>query len=333
MDLDNVYPYLVCGGYQDNGKKWIFLTPFGEVEIKNVNNVISSLLPLCRGELSFSEIIGEIHDQFGDMDGARDFILKLFELKILSDKYQVYRAWKTYGENPMVFFREINEREISSLMKSDLPKDEVVETIEMEIPHSELRGFLNGRCSTRKFSSKPVNARDIAGLFWTSYGFQENRDKIWKYGEEKTLTVPSGGGLYPLVLYLVHLKDEQDLKKGIYRWNNQVQGFDRLKYQSDIENLEGIITGIESLKNATGLMIIAADYERVSSKYANKSYPLVLLEAGHVMQNAYLYCAERGIGFVELLGFDHEELLKNIAINKKLDLVVVGVFGAMEEWK
>ncbi|HCJ66333.1 MAG TPA: hypothetical protein DHV62_03165 [Elusimicrobia bacterium] len=63
---------------------------------------------------------------------------------------------------------------------------------------------------------------------------------------------------------------------------------------------------------------------RVSRKYANKAYPLVLLEAGHVMQNAYLYCAEKGIGFVEVLGFDQEELSKRIALNEELDLVVIG---------
>lgn len=55
MNTDNLYPYLTCGGYQKDNTIWIFLTPYGEVEIKNANDVISCLIPICNGELKLAE--------------------------------------------------------------------------------------------------------------------------------------------------------------------------------------------------------------------------------------------------------------------------------------
>lgn len=330
MNTDNLYPYLTCGGYQKDGAVWIFLTPYGEVEIKNANDVISCLIPLCNGELKLAEIIAKIEDQIKDKKEIKDFVLKLFKLGVLSDKFQIYKTWKAHGENPMLFFSDKSESEISDLIKSELPKDETDQAIKIEIPDFVLRNILNNRCSTREFLAESLTLEDIVGLFWSSYGAQEKREKIWKYGKEKTLTVPSGGGLYPLVLYLALLKDAQGLVRGAYRWNSEASGLEHLVNQGHLKNLESVITGIDSLKNATGIMIVTADYQRVSEKYANKAYPLVLLEAGHVMQNAYLYCAEKGIGFVEVLGFDQEGLSKSLELNDKLDLVVIGVFGTKE---
>ncbi|MFH1522291.1 MAG: SagB/ThcOx family dehydrogenase [Patescibacteria group bacterium] len=330
MNLDNLYPYLTCGGYQKDNTIWVFLTPYGEVEIKNANQVISCLIPLCNGELKLAEVIVKIEDQNKDKKDIKDFVLKLFKLGILSDKFQVYKTWKVHGENPMIFFSDKSESEISDLIKSELPKDKATQINKIEIPDFILRNILNSRSSTREFSTESLTAGDIIGLFWSSYGVQKNREKVWKYGKEKTLTVPSGGGLYPLVLYLIQLKDTQDLLRGIYRWNSEALEFERLINQGHLENLESVITGIDSLKNATGIMIVTADYQRVSEKYANKAYPLVLLEAGHVMQNAYLYCAEQEIGFVEVLGFEQEGLSKSLELNDKFDLVVIGIFGTKE---
>lgn len=331
MNFNNLYPYLACGGYQKNSNVWIFLTPHGEVEIKNANGIISCLIPLCNGELSLSEIIKKIECQFESKEYTKDFILKIFKLGILTDKLQVYKTWKIYGENPMIFPGDISEDEIPDLIKSGLPKDKIAQKIRGKIPNFALQNILNNRCSTRKFSAKLLTLEDITGLFWSSYGIQEKRKKTWKYGKEKTLTVPSGGGLYPLVLYLVQFRDIQSLARGVYRWNSEKLIFERLNSQSRLENLEEVITGINSLKNAMGIIVVTADYKRVSKKYANKAYPLVLLEAGHAMQNAYLYCAEKGIGFVELLGFDHEKLVKSLMFNEKLYPVVIGVFGTKEE--
>ena len=330
MNTDNLYPYVTCGGYQKDNVVWVFLTPYGEVEIKNANDVIFCLIPLCNGELKLAEIIVKIEDQIKDKKDIKDFVLKFFKLGVLSDKFQVYKTWKVHGENPMIFFSDKSESEISDLIKSELPKDEATQINKIKIPDFILRNILSSRCSTREFSTESLTAGNIIGLFWSSYGVQENREKVWKYGKEKTLTVPSGGGLYPLILYLVQLKDTQDLPRGIYRWNSETSGLERLNNQGHLENLESVITGIDSLKNATGIMIVTADYQRASEKYSNKAYPLVLLEAGHVMQNAYLYCAEKGIGFVEVLGFDQEGLSKSLELNDKLDLVVIGVFGTKE---
>lgn len=333
MNLNNLYLYLACGGYPRDNETWIFLTSVGEVEIKNANDILHKLLPLCNGEKRKREILEEIEDGIGhkDRDKLNRLVLDLLKLGILSDSLNVFKTWKAYGENPMIFASCISPDEIGKLIQSQPARDKTKEEIKINIPDSNIGEIFKRRCSTRDFMQGVLREEDIAGLFWSAYGIQEDREKIWKYGKEKTMTVPSGGGLYSLVLYLIELEDFSRLSRGIYRWNSVSSAFERMQEQGDLEDIENIVNGVPSLEGATGIMVIAADYGRVAKKYANKAYPLVLLEAGHSMQNAYLYCAEKGVGFVELLGFDQDGLSKTLKQNKSLDPVALGVFGAKKE--
>ncbi|MDD3007125.1 MAG: SagB family peptide dehydrogenase [Candidatus Pacebacteria bacterium] len=331
MHIKNSYLYLTSGGYPKDKKTWVFFTSAGEAEIKNANKLITELVPLCNGEKTRKEIIECLKDRFAQTE-LDDFISNLLELGILSDKFSLYEAWKPYGENPMIFFRDISFKKACGIIKKELPKDNTAKVIEICLPDFHLKNILDNRCSTREFVKGVLKIDDIAGLFWSAYGLQEQREKTWKYGKEKTYTVPSGGGLYPLVLYLIELEEIDNLDCGVYRWNGKTLSFERLRKQEDLNKLKGAITGIDSLEDATGIMVIAADYGRVSEKYANKAYLLVLLEAGHSMQNAYLYCAKKNnIGFVELLGFEHKDLMDALHMDKKLSPVVLGVFGAKKE--
>ncbi|MDD3006161.1 MAG: SagB family peptide dehydrogenase [Candidatus Pacebacteria bacterium] len=332
MNIDNSYLYLTCGGYPKDNETWVFFTSVGEVEIKNANSLITRLLPLCNGNKQKREIIKRMEHYLEEGTDLDAFIADLFDMGILSDKFSVYKAWKSYGENPMIFFEEISSQQACRLIKKELPRDETIEKIKTNTPDFYMKGILNKRCSTREFAQEGVlKIEDIAGLFWSAYGVQEEREKIWRYGKEKTYTVPSGGGLYPLVLYLIELKDTQELTRGVYRWNGQALSFEKLKKQGCLDNLESMVTGIDSLEKATGIIVVAADYGRSAVKYSNKAYPLILLEAGHAMQNAYLYCAEKNIGFVELSGFEQKDLSDTLKLNKKLDPVVLGVFGVKKE--
>ena len=326
----NLYPYLVCGSFPKGGI-WFFLTPNGKVKIEGANEILNILVPMCNGEIILEKIIKKIIKKTHiEQEEIMDFVHKLFELDVLRDKHQLFLSWKKYGENPMIFHQDISEEKIIELMRKTFYKDKYSLLFSCAVPNSKFSNLLEERCSTRKFSSTIITIDNLFGLFWSAYGKQRFRLKNWKYGIEKTYTVPSGGALFPLVLYLILIRRIEDMKIGIYRWESESSEFGFLKNQRqlNISELERIISGINSLKNAIGIMVVFADFEKVSKKYSNKAYPLVLLEAGHVMQNAYLYCAEKNLGFVEILGFNHQELTKIIGNNKNFQPIVVGIFGS-----
>jgi len=329
-NFKNLYPYLVCGSFFRNDV-WVFLTPVGEVNIEGASDIISLLLPMCNGKIVLGEITKRISKELriGDQE-IIGFIYNLFELDILQDKHQLFLSWKKYNENPMLFSQNISQEKAIALMNESSPKDKFSLSVGCEMRNFAFANLLEKRYSARKFSLSKIVMSDIFGLFWSTYGKQKTRLKTWKYGTEKTYTVPSGGALFPLVFYLVLICKTGTMKSGIYRWESESSEFGLLANQSqiDISRLRQAIDGIDSFENVVGVMAIFADFERVSQKYSNKAYPLVLLEAGHAMQNAYLYCAEKGIGFVEVLGFYHEKLADIIGNNKKLQPVVVGVFGS-----
>ena len=56
------------------------------------------------------------------------------------------------------------------------------------------------------------------------------------------------------------------------------------------------------------MFVITCDFLRTTQKYSNRGYRYALLEAGHAAQNAYLWCAEQGIGVVEIGGFNDKAL-------------------------
>jgi len=330
--LKNLYPYLVCGSFP-KGNAWFFLTPGGEVKIEGANDIFSVLLPMCNGKVVFKKVIDLVAktSRVGKEE-VTDLVYKLFELDILQDKHQLFLSWKKYGENPMPFWQDISKEESIDLMRGSSRRNDLSLLFSCSIPSFKLRDLLEKRCSIREFSLPEMAMSDIFGLFWSAYGKQGGRFKVWKYGIEGTYTVPSGGALFPLVLYLILLRKIEVMERGIYKWEKESSEFSFLNSQTRVNRgkLEEVINGIDSLKNAVGIMVVLADFERVSKKYSNKSYPLVLLEAGHVMQNAYLYCAERNLGFVEVLGFNHRKMMNIIGDSKKNQPIIIGVFGNRE---
>lgn len=329
MNIKKVYPYLVCGSFlKDN--VWVFFCFVGEIKIEGANDLLRDLLPLCDGTLTVKKIVENLKKIHWESKKVIDIVKQLFDLGVLADKHHLFEVWRRYSENPMIFCQKISESGVANLMAQPLPADEISYSVKSNFKKSTLTKILEKRRSIREFTDGVISKNQLFGLFWSAYGRQQERTKKWKYGDERTLTVPSGGALFPLVLYLFLLCDVADLKKGIYRWDGDNLDLSFLKNQKDLSNMANIIDGINSLKNAVGVMAVFTDYNRIARKYSNKAYSLGLLEAGHVMQNAYLFCAERNIGFVEILGFYHEPL-KAMISGSRLEPVVVGVFGNIKK--
>lgn len=328
MYIKNLYPYLSCGNFR-NENGYTFFTPDGVVEIENVDKILNVILKKCNGDKNVGEILDEIGNHFNfNQSDVEDVFQHLFELGIVVDKYSVFKTTLRYSQNPMLFFRDISHEELCCILKSENKQDPYSESICGCRSDSVFLNLLEKRRSTRTFNSEGVTEQDLFDIFWASYGIQDNRKKDWCYGFEKTHTVPSGGGLFSLVLYLLNFENTGKFKKGLYRWNCRDK-FAKLQNQCDVDAMKASINGIDSFNGVNSLLIICSDFDRVSAKYANKALPLVLLEAGHVMQNAYLCCADKGVGFVEILGFDHDEICKHMRINDSIQPIVIGAIGGM----
>ncbi len=138
--------------------------------------------------------------------------------------------------------------------------------------------------------------------------------------------VPSGGGLYPLDLYVLQFPDG-GLDEGVYHYEPGAHALERLRSSCERARVEHASMYPEIIARASLVLVVVADMPRTRVKYGERAYRLALLEAGHVSQNLYLVCAALGLGIVALDGFYDDrihELLDLDGVNE-IALVVFAV--------
>lgn len=322
-----IRPYLVSGGYPlDN--TWHFFTPKGEVKIEGCNDFFLKLFPLCDGH----KTVNEIEQYFIEEVEFISMVATLLEKQILVDCNRIYEVFCAYSRNPMPFYEEMGAEETFAFVadESHLPKIKG-EIFNEAFQKTKLQNLTDQRCSTRRFKNTSISKEKIFSMLWSAYGVQTKRVKGESLFLERTYTVPSGGALYPLIIYLILLKPCFPLDNGVYLWHKE-GGFLELISPGDFSSeVTDVIYGISEIQKAVGILCAGADFERSAKKYGNKAYNLIQQEVGHVMQNVALFCTENNLGVVEIGGYDDESLAILIGMDfPKKSPLIVAAFGEKE---
>jgi SagB-type dehydrogenase family enzyme len=162
------------------------------------------------------------------------------------------------------------------------------------LPIVQLEDALRGRASDRSFGSGLVELEAAASLAWAAYGAARSS----ALGPRRT--VPSGGALYPLELYLL-ARHVDGLDAGVYHYDPPRHGLCRLAGLST-EELERLTPFPELLVPAALVLLVTAVFWRTRFKYGLRGYRFSLLEAGHVGQNALLAAWSLGLAAVPVGG-------------------------------
>jgi SagB-type dehydrogenase family enzyme len=171
----------------------------------------------------------------------------------------------------------------------DLPR----ECIALEEP---LDQAIRGRRSRREFAGPAPSRAELGTLLARGYGVCGAR------GDVVVRAVPSGGGLYPLDVYVLQFP-EGSVDEGVYHYHVGRHSLQRLRARCDRRCLELASIYPAIVAQASLLLVVAADMPRTRAKYGERAYRLALLEAGHVSQNLYLVAQALGLGLVALDGF------------------------------
>jgi SagB-type dehydrogenase family enzyme len=139
--------------------------------------------------------------------------------------------------------------------------------------------------------------------------------------------VPSGGGLYPLELYLV-VRAVDGLVPGVYHYVAAAHALERLR---DVALPERFVTYLfmnqAYFAEAALVAVLTAMPERSLWRYGERGYRYLLLEAGHVGQNLNLAAAALGLGTCNAGGFFDDELagLLRADVEREVPLYAVAV--------
>ena len=112
------------------------------------------------------------------------------------------------------------------------------------------------------------------------------------------------------------------IPQGIYRWNPERNELSIISDKEPNVWLEKVFNAKTLLENAACILCVAANLKRSASKYANLGYRLTLLESGHAIQNASLFCIEQGLGSVECCGFGDKALEQKLGLNFPNEAVI-----------
>ena len=180
------------------------------------------------------------------------------------------------------------------------------EKIKLEDPDlkkgKNLMEIISKRHSEREYSGKELTLKQISELLWVCYGQSHN--------DNKNKTVPSGLAIYPLEIYAV-------FKDSIFKYNpeeNLLIPIIKGNYYDKVS------MGVQDYVNNSAMNILI-----FGDKNKSSNIKFLCFEAGHISENAYLYCENEGLKvicralcdgkfFIDLLKLKHHEFITSICI-------------------
>jgi SagB-type dehydrogenase family enzyme len=154
-----------------------------------------------------------------------------------------------------------------------------------DIPPCDLQNAIAKRQSHRKFNNDPLSLNELAFLLWATQGV---RERVNEAAVQRT--VPSAGCRHPFETYLA-VQRVEGLVGGVYRY---LPLDNALVFERDVDNLPGHLTAATHGQRFAGQAAVTFIWtvipERTEWRYAEASYKVIALDAGHVCQNLYLAC-------------------------------------------
>lgn len=135
---------------------------------------------------------------------------------------------------------------------------------------------------------------------------------------------PSAGALYPLELYPIVFNVEK-IPQGIYHYNALPHALELLREGSFADCVADICLAQEFIKSSGVCIAVAAVFDRTKSKYKERGYRYVLLDAGHLVQNVYLAATALDLPVCSIGGFYDDEFNGLLNIDGVNEAVVYAV--------
>jgi SagB-type dehydrogenase family enzyme len=210
-----------------------------------------------------------------------------------------YERHPTYGVHPSDATIVRMMRRLRTVKPfTDAPKV----ALPTEVPTSDASfdDVVSTRTTARGFARGGISITQLAKVLFTSYGV--TRDNVDTIFPRPFRSVPSGGALYPLELY-VHVGHVDGLDPGLYHYDPEDHTLDVLRAGADPATVAGLLVQDDLARSAAAMIFVSAVFYRSTFKYGDRGYRFVLLEAGHLAQNAILCAHELGLASAPLGGY------------------------------
>lgn len=237
-----------------------------------------------------------------------------------SKMYPSFVGRQTRGARRLEASKELQYSSLRAVKRNaHLP---AVELPQPSLPATSLADAVRARQSRRAFSARPLSLAQLATVVHTAYGITHT--SFGEHGQGLPLrTVPSGGALYPLDVYVVALHVE-GLAHDLYHYDPLRHALELLHRDAIGDQLRNLSVYPELVEPAAAIVLVAAMFWRSRFKYGLRGYRFALLEAGHLGQNLLLAAAAFDLAAVPIGGFYDARVDKLLQIDGVNESVVYG---------
>ncbi|MCF8060928.1 MAG: SagB/ThcOx family dehydrogenase [Deltaproteobacteria bacterium] len=193
----------------------------------------------------------------------------------------------------------------------------------MRLPRPKIDGQISlersilERRTVRAFGSRPLTLEQLGQLLWAAQGLTGS------LGMKRA--APSAGALYPMNVYAV-AGDVRGLDAGVYLY---APGGHKLGSGVDGDLRKAVARASLSqawVAEAPVILIVTAEYERITGKYGRRGVQYAMIESGHIGQNIFLQAVALGLGAGIVGAFREDDLGKALGLpGKRVPLLVMPV--------
>ena len=167
------------------------------------------------------------------------------------------------------------------------------------IPPCDLQAAIAGRESHRRYNAQSLSLEELAFLLWATQGVRAEL-----HPAAVLRMVPSAGCRHPFETYLAVVRVE-GLENGLYRYLPLDHSLVLVRHTGDLPALLTAATRGQSFTGKAAVTFIwTAIPARTEWRYAEASYKVIALDAGHVCQNLYLACEAIGAGTCAIAAYN-----------------------------
>ncbi len=193
-----------------------------------------------------------------------------------------------------------------------------------QLSEARIRDLLQQRRSRRRFATGALTPEELAMLLWASQGVTAQA------GNRLLRTAPSAGALYPVETY-VSVQRVQTIAAGLYHFDIRTFSLSLLTAGDQGEQIANACLGQRFMADAAVCLIWSAVASRCLAKYGDRGIRYLLLDAGHICQNALLAAEALGCGGCPVAAFYDAELNGLLGIDggeeQALDGAAIGKNG------
>jgi len=164
-----------------------------------------------------------------------------------------------------------------------------------------LREAIASRQSRRSFRQEALRLEELSFLLWATQGVRRAASPTAVYR-----TVPSAGCRHALETYVAVFR-VAGIDPGIYRYVPLSHALLAVSRRDDLQNaVVRAALGQRFVGTGAVTFLWTTIPARMEWRYAEASYKVIALDAGHVCQNLYLACESVGAGVCAVAAYDQE---------------------------